>query len=285
MCASIDRRWQDKRRFYAQRKVSQNYDELRFGGPSGEWVNRRELSLIQTLLPPTGQGAKVLDLGCGTGRLSLHLRELGYDAVAVDSSAEMLAAARAKPGGKQIAWLQGDAGALPLAARAFDAVVALRMAFHFPDLRLLLGAAIGVVKSGGRILFDTYNWSPRAWAPLGQGTWGARIYVHHPDQVQREARGLGLDVVETRACFLFSPYVYRLLPLPIVQGLYRLEAIVPAGLRARTFWHLQVGDPTKGPVGPFVALAADPELDPARRGGRVRGRGDLALASPAPTGP
>ncbi len=130
--------------------------------------------------------------------------------IGLDVSAEMLKVARAKPGSKEIAWLQGDAFALPLAPGAFDAVVALRLAFHFSELRRVLDAAAGAVRPGGTIVVDTYNWSPRALVPLHRQTWGGRVYVHAPGKVIEETADLGLEVVDKRECFLFSPYVYRL---------------------------------------------------------------------------
>ena len=225
----------DKRVFYSRRHVSQGYDQRRFGGLSGQWVNRRELSIVSSLLPPEG---RVLDLGCGSGRLSLHLAHLGYEVIAVDSSAEMLAIARGKADSERVAWVQGDVFALPVIPNTFDVIVALRLAFHFKNLRSLLAASTAA-KPGGTVVFDTYNWSPRALAALGRRAWGPRVYVHRPATVIQEARRIGLEVIAKRACFLFSPYVYRLLPLTLVRVLERLESLVPASLRARVFWQLR----------------------------------------------
>ncbi len=50
-----------------------------------------EARLCAELLPP---GARVLDAGCGTGRVAIRLAELGYDCVGVDLDASMLDVAR-----------------------------------------------------------------------------------------------------------------------------------------------------------------------------------------------
>ncbi len=55
----------------------------------------------------------------------------------------------------------------------------------------------------------------------------------------RAARECGWKVAQQQACFLFSPYVYRRLPLAVVRGLARVEARVPARRRARVFWRLE----------------------------------------------
>lgn len=76
-----------------------------------------------TLVPP---GARVLDAGCGTGRVAIRLAEAGYDCVGVDLDASMLAQARrAAPA---IPWVLADLATLDVRAHglaaAFDLVVA-----------------------------------------------------------------------------------------------------------------------------------------------------------------
>lgn len=51
-------------------------------------------------------GARVLDAGCGTGRVMIRLAELGYDCVGVDLDASMLAVARKQAPG--LPWFQTD---------------------------------------------------------------------------------------------------------------------------------------------------------------------------------
>ena len=50
-----------------------------------------EAALCASLVPP---GARVLDAGCGTGRVAIRLAELGHDCVGIDSDDAMLAVAR-----------------------------------------------------------------------------------------------------------------------------------------------------------------------------------------------
>ncbi len=53
-----------------------------------------DLFLYEELAEETGD--PILDVGCGTGRVNLHLAQLGYQTVGVDNSPEMLAFARRK---------------------------------------------------------------------------------------------------------------------------------------------------------------------------------------------
>lgn len=223
----------NKRSFYSQPRVARTYERQRFAGASGQWVNRRELKLVAGLLPPKG---RVLDLGCGTGRLTKHLAAAGYGVVGVDTSREMLAVARESAGRPLV---QGDAFRTPFQDGSFDAVVALRLAFHYPDLRGLLQEMGRVVAHpGGVMVFDTFNWTARRIAPLLPHQWGGRVFTHRPRQVSDTVRSLGLTVESSVPCFLFSPYLYRLLPYPLVQLLGRFEAHVPETWQARVFWRV-----------------------------------------------
>ncbi|MET9085301.1 class I SAM-dependent methyltransferase [Streptomyces sp. NPDC004237] len=71
-------------------------------------------------------GARVLDAGCGTGRVMIRLAELGYDCVGVDLDASMLAVAREQA--PELPWFQADLAAFEPRrtgiAADFDLVVA-----------------------------------------------------------------------------------------------------------------------------------------------------------------
>jgi SAM-dependent methyltransferase len=75
-------------------------------------------------------GARVLDLGAGTGMLSLPFLEAGFDVVAVEPLAEMRAALEAAVGPERV--LDGTAEAIPLEDASVAAVVC-GDAFHWFD--------------------------------------------------------------------------------------------------------------------------------------------------------
>ncbi|MEV7194251.1 class I SAM-dependent methyltransferase [Streptomyces sp. NPDC093510] len=106
------------------------------GGTSGEDYAARFAALADrggdmhgearfcTALVPVG--SRVLDAGCGTGRVMIRLAELGHDCVGVDLDASMLAVARRQA--PELLWVQADLatfdpGELHLATD-FDLVVA-----------------------------------------------------------------------------------------------------------------------------------------------------------------
>jgi SAM-dependent methyltransferase len=78
-----------------------------------------EADLVDSLLRERG-GRRVLDAGCGTGRVAIELAARGYDVVGVDLDPGMLAAARAKA--PDLTWIEADLAAFDTGGR-FDAVV------------------------------------------------------------------------------------------------------------------------------------------------------------------
>jgi hypothetical protein len=54
--------------------------------------------------------------------------------------------------------------------------------------------------------------------------------------IRRALAELGLHVTAEERRFLFSPYLYRRLPLGAVQVLEQAEARAPAWLLSRVFW-------------------------------------------------
>jgi SAM-dependent methyltransferase len=228
---SIERRSLDKRTFYSQPEISDAYDQQRFGGASGARVNAREVEIVLSMLPGTG---RVLDLACGTGRLSRAIQARGQAVVGIDYSRPMVE----KSVASGIPTAVGDAFATPFRDGTFDAIVSLRFAFHWADLAALLREMRRLVAPGGVLILDTYSWSPRSLLPLGRRRWGERVFLHDRPQVRRIAAGLDLRVVQSVPCFLFSPYLYRLAPLPLERAFESMERRVPASWLCRVFWKL-----------------------------------------------
>ncbi len=80
-----------------------------------------EASLVDGLVGR--DGARILDAGCGTGRVAIELARRGHHMVGVDVDAELLARARSKA--PALDWVEADLAALPaeVAPGPFDAVV------------------------------------------------------------------------------------------------------------------------------------------------------------------
>jgi SAM-dependent methyltransferase len=81
-----------------------------------------EARLVDAMLP---RGSRVLDAGCGPGRVGAHLHEVGHQVVGVDADPVLIAAAEEDHPGPR--WLVGDLAELDLPAQGiaepFDAIV------------------------------------------------------------------------------------------------------------------------------------------------------------------
>lgn len=81
-----------------------------------------EADLVANLLRES-RDTRVLDAGCGTGRVAIELAKRGFSVVGVDSDAAMLASARAKA--PEMQWLHADLVEMDIhAGESFDVVVA-----------------------------------------------------------------------------------------------------------------------------------------------------------------
>ncbi|MEW2343640.1 class I SAM-dependent methyltransferase [Streptomyces griseoaurantiacus] len=105
-----------------------------------------------------GSPGDLLDLGCGTGSLSLLAAEAGHRVTGVDTSPAMLDRARAKLAGRDAEFLRGDAAAPPVGGRRFDAVLVRHVLWTLPDPAAALRHWRGLLRSGGRMVLVEGVW-------------------------------------------------------------------------------------------------------------------------------
>lgn len=148
------------------RSVEQLYKGLK--GPRGLEALEVEYSRGLQIVPVVAQligkrKCRVLDLGCGYGRIALPLAKLGYDVDGIDIRRDMIddAKRRAKRAGQSIRYTVGDMRALPFEDRSFDRIVCLWNTFNHLMSRAEQVATIResfrVLAPGGRAFFETMN--------------------------------------------------------------------------------------------------------------------------------
>lgn len=143
-----------------------------FGPRAAEWEERfaddgpAYARAVADLAPPPG--ATVLDAGCGTGRALAPLRAaVGARGVVLglDATPEMLAEAAARGRRSAGALVLADAGRLPLAGGALDAVLAAGLVPHLRDPEAGLVELARVTRAGGRLA---------VFHPIGRAALAAR---------------------------------------------------------------------------------------------------------------
>lgn len=101
-------------------------------------------------------GARVLELGCGTGIFTRQWAAAGIALVAVDLSLDLLRAGAAEEADPPARRAVIDAEAVGLRAASFDAVVGVSVLHHL-DLPRALAEVHRVLRPGGRIAFSEPN--------------------------------------------------------------------------------------------------------------------------------
>jgi SAM-dependent methyltransferase len=134
-------------------------------------------------------GRTALDFGCGTGRSTRFLKQLGFDAIGIDISRPMVdLAVAADPGGS---YLRVDGGSLaPVAERRFDLVLSAFAFDNIPghDHRVELLRGLGrLLRDDGRIIvlgstpeIYTHEWASfttRDFPENGHATTGEPVKI------------------------------------------------------------------------------------------------------------
>jgi SAM-dependent methyltransferase len=114
-------------------------------GHDSYWQFHRD-AFLPGLPPPP---ARVVDVGCGEGRLARDLKALGYGVVGVDGSPTLIAAAReADPAGH---YEVADAAAVPMPEGSADVVTAFMSLQDVDDLDGALREVSRILAPGGHL--------------------------------------------------------------------------------------------------------------------------------------
>ncbi|MDT3727827.1 class I SAM-dependent methyltransferase [Streptomyces sp. DSM 41972] len=105
-----------------------------------------------------GRSGDVLDIGCGTGSLSLLAAEQGHRVTGVDRSPAMVALARQKLAGPHAVFLTGDAARPPVDGERYDAVLVRHVLWTLPEPDRVLRRWRDLLRPGGRLVLVEGVW-------------------------------------------------------------------------------------------------------------------------------
>jgi len=186
----------------------------------GDLIDRREKELLKRVLGDLS-GRRVLDFGCGTGRISLfHRRQGAAEVVGVDVSPRMIDMARAKlastdaAAGVEFRVFEPAAVVAPSgeAAEPFDVVTSLEVLEYFAEPAEFFATLSRHVAPGGHVVFDFLNRHHlpcRLKSHLSRQWRESGLRLHSLGDVHRMCAAADLDVVTTSGVFM------SLLPLSI----------------------------------------------------------------------
>ncbi len=131
------------------------------------WKSFASLEMFTSLGAPAlvrfasvASGAKVLDVGCGTGVVAIHAATKGARVTGVDLTPELIEHAKANTeiAGVSLEWRVGDAEALPFADGSFDVVLSQFGHMFAPRPEVAVAEMLRVLRPGGVVAFST--WPP-----------------------------------------------------------------------------------------------------------------------------
>lgn len=114
-------------------------------------------TLLKSVLP---SGKIMLDIGCGTGSLSVVLAELGCTVIGIDLSPNMIALAqkKAKAANQPIQFHVMDAAFPDFPPQQFDGIICRHLLWMLPDPSAVLERWVKLLKPNGRLILIEGFW-------------------------------------------------------------------------------------------------------------------------------
>ncbi len=166
--------------------------------------------------PRALEGLTIADIGCGGGLLCEPMARLGAKVTGLDPAQESIEAARihALAQGLDINYRADRAETLTQEGKRFDAVFALEVVEHVPDVPEFTKVAASLVRPGGLMLLSTINRTLKSyalaivgaeyvmrWLPIGTHRWDRFVT---PDELASACKGAGL-IETSRKGMVFNP--------------------------------------------------------------------------------
>jgi ubiquinone/menaquinone biosynthesis C-methylase UbiE len=126
----------------------------------GRYLLRHEQAFLQRCLNHSNEVRRILDVCCGSGRMTLPLHKLGYQVTGID--VDPAALSRLRQHSSDIPLTLGDAVHLPYQDSSFDLVIATQCIDYLP-YRQALDEFWRVLSPGGLLIFDALNRHSYKW--------------------------------------------------------------------------------------------------------------------------
>lgn len=154
--------------------------------------------------PRSLAGLRVLDIGCGGGLMSEPLARLGAAVTGIDPAVETIAAARRHAEAQDLAidYRAVRVEDIAAAGETFDAVLALEVVEHVPDVPSFLSMCADTIRPGGVLILATLNRTLKSfalaivgaeyllrWLPIGTHRWERFVT---PEELRRALKQAGL---------------------------------------------------------------------------------------------
>lgn len=180
-------------------------------GRLGRTTDALEQALLLRLIGPVA-GLRVLDAGCGDGRLSVLLAQAGAHVSAIDPDPRMVTAAGRNffAAEVNVALVQGTVEDLPYHNDSFDVVLSVAVLCLVDEPEKSIAQMARVLKPGGRLILGELGrrsiWAAwrriRGW--LGHATWRSARFFTEAD-LDDLVIGTGLPVQAISSAIFYPP--------------------------------------------------------------------------------
>ncbi len=198
---------------------------------TGDYQDFLTRDYVNELTKRIHNGASVLDLGCGTGVLTLQLGLMGYRVSSLDISEAMLGQLKSKAKDLPIELFQGDIFNLPFRDEKFDGIITRWVFPHFPEWSLAVNEASRVLKSGGIFVFDmtsdeNYKFA-NANKTLDLNNFGYNPYNKNAKNYYASSNINAIEDIAKKS----NLNIIKIIP----NGFYRTNAIIASALGADAY--------------------------------------------------
>jgi 2-polyprenyl-3-methyl-5-hydroxy-6-metoxy-1,4-benzoquinol methylase len=171
---------------------------------------RREMRYLRFMTLEHEPAGRLLDVGCGAGRLLNRMRKRGWEVEGIDFDPQATSKVAARYGIKTHV---GDLVACHLPDAFFDAITMSQTIEHLYDPRLTLAECMRILKPGGKLIMTTPNINSVGAAEFGRWWrgWEAPRHLHmfSVDTLVRLTQKAGFEIIEARSYSADSAGIYR----------------------------------------------------------------------------
>lgn len=221
-------RFRDKKEFLSRyEKGASIYDEERLKDYEGKKVLKEQLKILTKILKKH-KPKKVLEAGCGTGRILLPLAKLGYNIEGFDLSENMLKELNKK--NSNVKTKIGDIEKIPYKDETFDLTYSITVLMHMSKIDKAIKEMIRVTKKGGYIIFDLPN-KESIWTKISilLNPKKKRSLLYSKKDIQKI---LKKENYQTTGIFSYARTFYK---IPILKHIINfLDIYVPLPKKIRT---------------------------------------------------
>lgn len=136
-----------------ENSINEKFNEHADQFPDNVDLNDKRVKVLKKLFADLN-GKTVLDVGCGKGRFSKVMIDLGANVNGIEPSEKLLHEARKIQGGS---FLLGSSTRIPFPNETFDCILCIEVLQHIPDLKRAIHEMMRVLKPEGKIIIIDRN--------------------------------------------------------------------------------------------------------------------------------